>query len=267
MMDFINSFIDNFSEYFNWEHTVAILSDPVSWGIIASLVLLEGLLSADNALVLAVLVKHLPKEQQKKALFYGLLGAYVFRFLAISIGTFLVKITWVKVIGGLYLLWIACSHLFHLEVKWVRAGKIPVLPYIGRNNDAAEEDQVENKARGFWRTVLTVELMDIAFSVDSVIAAFGVSEQVWVLFLGGILGVLMMRGVAQVFLKLIGRYPELEKAAFILIIIIGLKMLAAVVGFHLPHIVFFALLIAVFVGAIILSTLRKKSQDTTTKSA
>lgn len=265
MMDFFRSFIDNFSEFFNWEHTTAILSDPVSWGIIASLVLLEGLLSADNALVLAVLVKHLPKAQQKKALFYGLLGAYVFRFLAISIGTFLVKITWIKVVGGLYLLWIACSNLFDLEVRWVRAGKVPVLPYIAKKDDE-EDGEVEGKATGFWRTVLTVELMDIAFSVDSVIAAFGVSDQVWVLFLGGILGVLMMRGVAQVFLKLIGRFPELEQAAFILIIIIGLKMLAAVVGFELPHYAFFGLLIAVFVGTIIMSALRKKNQDEKTES-
>ena len=88
------------------------LSDPVNWGIIGTLVILEGLLSADNALVLAVMVKHLPKEQQKKALFYGLLGAYIFRFIAIGVGTFLVQITWIKVLGGAYLLWIAISNLF-----------------------------------------------------------------------------------------------------------------------------------------------------------
>jgi len=63
--------------------------------------------------------------------------------------------------------------------------------------------------------------MDIAFSIDSVIAAFGVSNEVWVLFMGGLLGVLMMRGVAQVFLKLIDKIPELERAAFLLIAIIA----------------------------------------------
>lgn len=259
MNEFLSSFVDNFSEFFNWENTVNIISDPVNWGIIASLVLLEGLLSADNALVLAVLVRHLPKEQQKKALFYGLLGAYIFRFLAISVGTFLVKITWIKVAGGVYLLWIACSNLFGLEIRWAHVGKVPLIPYIARKKDV-EEDEVQNKASGFWKTVLTVELMDIAFSVDSVIAAFGVSNQVWVLFLGGILGVLMMRGIAQVFLKLIARFPELEQAAFILIIIIGLKMLAAVAGYELSHYAFFGLLIAVFVGTIVISTLRKNTK-------
>lgn len=258
MSDFFSSFFKNFLEFFNWEHTAAILSDPVSWGIIASLILLEGLLSADNALVLAVLVKHLPKEQQKRALFYGIVGAYVFRFIAIAIGTFLVKITWVKIVGGLYLLWIACSNLFDLEFKWKRIGNVPLIPYIGKKGNG--EDDIENKGAGFWRTVLTVELMDIAFSVDSVIAAFGISEQVWVLFLGGILGVLMMRGVAQVFLKLIDRFPELEKAAFILIIIIGAKMLAGVAGFEMSHFLFFGLLIAVFVGTMIISMVRRKSE-------
>ncbi|AKG33355.1 TerC family protein [Paenibacillus durus] len=262
MTEFLGSFIENFSSFFSWAHTMKILGDPMNWGIILSLVLLEGLLSADNALVLAVLVKHLPKDQQKKALFYGILGAYVFRFLAISIGTFLVKITWVKIVGGIYLLWIALSNLFELEVKWARIANIPLIPYIGKKGDE-EEEEIQNKTYGFWRTVLTVELMDIAFSVDSVIAAFGVSSEVWVLFLGGILGVLMMRGVAQVFLKLIEKFPELEKSAFILIIIIGGKMLAAVAGYEMSHILFFALLIAVFVGTIIMSSLRKKSESAT----
>lgn len=264
MSDFISSFSENFLEFFNWDHLVGILSDPVSWGIIASLILLEGLLSADNALVLAVLVKHLPKDQQKKALFYGIVGAYIFRFIAISVGTFLVKITWVKVVGGLYLLWIACSNLFDLEVRWVRLGKIPVIPYIARKAD--EEDNIENKGASFWRTILTVELMDIAFSVDSVIAAFGVSNQVWVLFLGGILGVLMMRSVAQVFLKLIDRFPELEKAAFILILIIGGKMLAAVIGYEMSHFLFFTLLIGVFVGTMIISVMKRKSDESSKSS-
>jgi YkoY family integral membrane protein len=255
---FFQSLIDNFSSFFNWEHMGQVLSEPASWGIIFSLIIIEGLLSADNALVLAVLVKHLPKEQQKKALFYGLLGAYVFRFIAIGIGTFLVKITWVKIVGGLYLLWIALSHLFKLEIKFYG-----ILPYIRRQPASVEEEgeEVQNKGKGFWQTVLAVEAMDIAFSIDSVIAAFGVSNEVWVLFLGGILGVLMMRGVAQVFLKLIDKYPELEQAAFILIIIIGAKMLAAVAGFEMSHYLFFAILIAVFVGTIIFSSIRKKSSS------
>ena len=130
-----------------------------------------------------------------------------------------------------------------------------------------EEGEVQNKGLSFWRTVLAVEVMDIAFSVDSVLAAFGVSDKVWVLFLGGIIGVLMMRGVAQVFLKLIDKIPELEKTAFILIIIIGLKMIAG--AFGVPYFTCSLLLnviIVIFGGTIVLSLLRKKDKPNQLKN-
>ncbi|MCL6604099.1 MAG: TerC family protein [Paenibacillus sp.] len=236
--DFFRSISENYGHFFSWSDVMTTLSDPVSWGIIGSLILLEGLLSADNALVLAVMVRHLPKEQQKKALFYGILGAYVFRFLAIGLGTFLIKFTLVKVLGALYLFYIAYKGIFK----------------------AGGEEETENKGTSFWKTVLLVELMDIAFSIDSVVAAFGLSDQVWVLFLGGILGVLMMRGVAQVFLKLIERFPELEQTAFLLIAIIAGKMLAGAFGYEMSHVVFFTILIAVFVGTILYSSGKRKRE-------
>ncbi|TKJ87199.1 hypothetical protein PaeCFBP13512_18425 [Paenibacillus sp. CFBP13512] len=236
---FFHSITENYGHFFSWTDIVATLSDPVSWGIIASLILLEGLLSADNALVLAVMVRHLPPKQQKKALFYGIIGAYIFRFLAIGLGTFLVSFTAVKVLGGLYLIYIAYTGLFK----------------------SSEDDEVKNKPMSFWKTVLMVELMDIAFSIDSVVAAFGISSKVWVLFLGGILGVLMMRGVAQVFLKLIDRFPELEKTAFIMIAIIAVKMIIGAFGIEMSHVLFFAILIIVFVGTMILSSMRHKKNS------
>ncbi|WP_138754391.1 TerC family protein [Paenibacillus sinopodophylli] len=261
MVDFFQNIIQNFGSFFHWDNLSEVFTNPTNWGIIATLVLLEGLLSADNALVLAVMVKHLPKEQQKRALFYGIIGAYIFRFIAIGVGVYLVQITWIKVAGGLYLLWIALSNLFHLEFKLARVGGIKLIPYIGKKGND-EEAEVQNKGYGFWRTVLAVELMDIAFSIDSVLAAFGVSEEVWVLFLGGILGVLMMRGVAQIFLKLIDKFPELEKAAFILIILIGVKMIAGAYDFEVPHTLFFGLIIAVFGGTLIYSAVRNKKDST-----
>ncbi len=269
MVDFFSNFADSFASFFDWDHIGQILSEPATWGIIGTLVILEGLLSADNALVLAVMVRHLPKDQQKKALFYGLIGAYIFRFLAIGVGTFLVKITWIKVAGGLYLLWIALSNLFHLQFVLARVGGIPLVPYIRRKPQADDADgEIKTQGLSFWRTVLAVEIMDIAFSIDSVLAAFGVSEEVWVLFLGGILGVLMMRGVAQVFLKLIEKFPELEKAAFILIIVIAAKMIAGAFGFHVSHLIFFSLLIAIFLGTMLISSMRKKKeQESTSHSA
>jgi len=239
-MHFIHQLINSYASFFSFDAIKEVVTNPASWGIVGTLVILEGLLSADNALVLAVMVRHLPKKQQKKALFYGLLGAYAFRFLAIGLGVFLIKITWIKVLGGAYLLWLSISH------------------FVKKSGD----DEVENKPMGFWRTVLAVELMDIAFSLDSVIAAFGVSDKVWVLFIGGMLGVLMMRSVAQLFLALIERIPEFEATAFVLIAIIGLKMIAAsLFGFHISEIVFFGILIAVFLATFIVHAVKKKSSE------
>lgn len=227
--------------FFDWEMWGKVLTDPVSWGLILSLVIMEGLLSADNALVLAVLVKHLPEKQQKKALMYGLVGAYVFRFIAIGIGTLLIKFWFVKVLGSLYLMWIVFKF-FKEKHEAKQAG------------DDSEETQDRIRKEGlmvrifgtFWATVISVEIMDISFSVDSILAAFAISSEVWVLLLGGMLGILMMRMVAGVFLKLLEAVPEMEYTAFILIAIIAVKMALTVVDIHISHYAFFGILIVAF---------------------
>lgn len=285
-MEFLNGLIESYASFFSWEAILGVLSNPANWTIILSLVILEGLLSADNALVLAVMVNHLPEKQKKRALFYGLLGAYVFRFLAIGLGVFLVKMTAIKVMGALYLLKIAADHFFGENEKAQKL--INVLLYLGMGaclvyipitsiqviggllilfllyrtfrSSNSEEGGVENKGKGFWQTVLAVEMMDIAFSIDSVLAAFGVSNEVWVLFLGGILGVLMMRGVAQVFLKLIERIPEFETTAFVLIALISVKMFLGAAGIHIESYLFFSVLVLTFLGTFIVHKVRKPKQ-------
>lgn len=248
-MNILNGILDTYAAFFDWNMWAEVLTDPVSWGLIGTLIILEGLLSADNALVLAVMVKHLPDKQRKKALFYGLLGAYFFRFLAIGVGVFLIKLWWVKVLGAAYLAWLAIQY------------------FIEKSRGGGTEEEIEDlKAKGilirlfgtFWGTVIAVEIMDIAFSVDSVLAAFGVSEQIWVLLLGGMLGVLMMRGIAGVFLKLIERVPELETTAYILILLIAAKMGLGVVGYDLGHIKFFIILIVMFLMTFVVHNINKK---------
>ncbi|GEK35132.1 TerC family protein [Kurthia sibirica] len=249
-MEIIQSILSTYAQFFNWEMWGEVLTDPVAWGLIGSLVVMEGLLSADNALVLAVLVKHLPEKQRKKALLYGMFGAYFFRFIFIGIGVYLVKFWFIKVLGALYLGWIVYSHF--------------------KNRGQEEEEAKEFKNKGvlvaifgtFWATVISVELMDIAFSVDSILAAFAISDQVWVLLLGGILGIIMMRTIAGVFLTLIERVPELETTAFILIAIIAIKMLLGVFGIEISHLLFFAILIIAF-GATFVVHYRNKNKEKT----
>jgi YkoY family integral membrane protein len=243
-MEFLQEIINSYSSFFSLETLEKVFTDPASWGVIGTLIILEGLLSADNAIVLAVMVKHLPKEQRKKALLYGIFGAYLFRILAIGIGVSLINIGWIKIVGGHYLLWIVFQN------------------FIKKNE---EEDEVQTNKMGFWKTVFAVEMLDIAFSIDSIIAAFGVSNQVWVLFLGGVLGILMMRGVAQLFLALIEKVPEFETTAFVLIAIIGVKMIAAAFGFHMDELVFFSSLIFIFLATFIVHSIKKNAGNQITK--
>lgn len=191
--------------------------------LVGLLAFLEGILSVDNALVLAILAKHLPKEEQKKALSYGLLGAFVFRFIALAMVTFLVKWTWVKFVGGGYLLYIAIKHL--------------AFP-------AKEEEVAGKKKATFWRTVIAIELTDIAFALDSILAGIALTPKIWIVFSGGILGVIMMRFAASAFIKLIEKFPGLEKAAYLLVLIIGAKVIVEAcrfpgVDFHSPRAVSF----------------------------
>lgn len=255
-MGILEQILSTYALFFDLDMWAEVLTDPVAWGLIGSLVIIEGLLSADNALVLAVLVKHLPEKQRKRALMYGMFGAYFFRFLFIGIGVYLVKFWFVKVLGAAYLAWIVIQHFRS------KGGDEEGAKQFNKNSWLTRTIGI------FWSTVVSVELMDIAFSVDSILAAFAISDQVWVLLVGGMLGILMMRTVAGVFLTLIERVPELETTAFILIGIISAKMFASVFGFHVSHYVFFAIIIIAFLATFIIHYINKgKNVDKNTEMA
>jgi YkoY family integral membrane protein len=229
--------------------------------IVLLLVLLEGVLSIDNALVLGLLAKRLPKHQQKRALTYGLIGAFVFRFLAIGTATFLLQWTFVKFLGGAYLVYIAVRHLF-FESQEEEKEKIvldehghPVLveEETGEALSAEEEEQEIRErvpvymkpetrkrvgAASFWPTVFVIEMTDIAFAVDSILAAIALvgappkdlpagsaHPKLWVVITGGFLGVVLMRFAAAIFIRLLDRFPRFEISAYLLVIVIGMKLL------------------------------------------
>lgn len=173
--------------------------------LILLLIFLEGILSVDNALVLAILAKHLPKEQQKKALTYGLVGAFVFRFIALLLVTYLVQWRWVKFVGGGYLLFISIQNLF-----------------FSKKDD---DGNAKPSTMSFWKTVVVIELTDIAFAVDSILAAVALTPKLWIIFTGGILGIVLMRFAASAFIKMIEKFPQLEKTAYLLVFVIGAKVI------------------------------------------
>src|SRR3954471_4695141 len=83
---------------------------PTDLVTIGLLIALEGLLSADNALVIAVMVLGLPKREHRAALQYGLVGAFLFRIVATLLAVYLIKLNWAKLLGGLYLLYLSVAH-------------------------------------------------------------------------------------------------------------------------------------------------------------
>jgi YkoY family integral membrane protein len=191
--------------------------------VLLVLVALEGILAADNALVMAVMVKHLPDDQRKKALFYGLAGAFILRFGALFLLSFLVNVWQVQAIGALYLLYISINHILKKFVL-----------------KKSEHKKKVKKESGFWGTVLKVELADLAFAVDSILAAVALAVtlpatnlpviggldggQFFVILTGGIIGIVIMRFAATYFVKLLKKKPNLETAAFVIVGWVGVKL-------------------------------------------
>jgi YkoY family integral membrane protein len=178
---------------------------------IGLLVILEGLLSADNALVLAVMILGLRRQDQKKALRYGLVGAFAFRITATLLATHLIRIGWVKLLGGLYLLYLTYKHFFASGSAEERSRPKPARPWLGLSP--------------LWGTVVKVELVNIAFSVDSILVAVAMSRKTWVVLAGGLLGIVAMRLVIGRLLSIVRQYPTLVDAAFIIIAWVGIKLL------------------------------------------
>lgn len=187
---------------------------------IGFLIFLEGILSLDNALVLALIVSPLPEALRKKALLYGIVGAIVFRIVAISLASHLIEMNWVKFVGGGYLLYLSCDFAFKHFTKTL------------------EQEKAEEKAkhRSFWMTVIVVELTDIAFAIDSILTAVALTKKVWVVITGGVIGLFMMRFAASIFIKLLEKFPRFEATAYMLVFLIGAKLV--IEGFHLPYIDF-----------------------------
>ncbi|WP_160036555.1 TerC family protein [Paenibacillus sp. An7] len=216
--------------------------------VLLVLIVLEGLLAADNALVLAIMVKHLPEDRRKKALFYGLVGAFFFRLGSLFLISFLVDVWQVQALGAIYLLYISINH----TIKHFLKGKT-------KTDEAQDAPKKPKKQSGFWMTVFKVEVADIAFAVDSILAAVALAValppsglpniggldggQFIVIFLGGFIGLIIMRFAATFFVKLLQQRPGLEVAAFLIVGWVGVKLAVitlahpdvGLIDSHFPH--------------------------------
>lgn len=226
---------------------------------VGALVVLEALLSADNALVLAIMVRHLPKDERQKALLYGLGGAFVFRLIAILFASVVLQQWWLQAIGAAYLLFLPVKHFIK----------------------ASKEKDVKPVGGGLWPTIIAVELTDIAFAVDSVLAGVtfidNKQSKIWVVYAGAIIGIILLRFAAGLFIRLLEKYPVLDHVAYVLVGWVGVK-LAFLAGhtydhyhpgslpFHIPEMpvfVFWGVLIAIALGGALLAYLRRVPSCTT----
>jgi YkoY family integral membrane protein len=227
--------------------------------IVGLLVALEGILSIDNALVLGLLARQLPRHQQAKALTYGLVGAFVFRVIAIGTAAYLMEWRIAKLLGGIYLVYVAARH-FYSEwrgaddgtVSQERSGNAVPTGQLAADNAGTDAEDCPGEEPGaveprgrrrpriarFWPTVAVIELTDIAFAVDSILAAIAMvwsapkpvgqrfHPKLWVVVTGGMLGVILMRFAAIGFIKLLDRFSRFESAAYLLVLVIGGKLVA-----------------------------------------
>jgi YkoY family integral membrane protein len=209
---------------------------------VGALVALEGLLSADNALVMAIMVLGLPRREHKPALRYGLIGGFAFRVLATLLAVYLIRLVLVKLFGGLYLLYLTYGH-FRGQSAEERRGAPPAKPMFGLS--------------AFWATVVRVELVNLAFSIDSILVAVAMSPKTWVVIAGGILGIVAMRLVVGQLLTLVQRYPALVDGAFVIIAWVGLKLgleylhAAWDIGFAIPQWFSLTLIVVIFTIAFV----------------
>jgi YkoY family integral membrane protein len=194
---------------------------------IGLLVLLEAALSADNALVLAVLVLPLPVAQQKRALRYGIAGALTFRVIATLFATYLIHWEWVKLIGAGYLLYLPIKHFWGHPDESQRGAPRAVATMLGLS--------------AFWSTVVRVELTDIVFAIDSLLVAVAMSRKVWVIITGGILGIIAMRVLIGQLLNIVRRFPAIVDGAYVIVAWVGVKLLVEyahaihLIGWEIPR--------------------------------
>jgi YkoY family integral membrane protein len=203
------------------EYINQILAQPMQSSlVILNLIVIESLLAVDNAAVLATMVMALPEEQRGKALRYGIFIGYIFRGLCLLFASILIQIWWLKPLGGAYLLYLVYS--------W----------WKGKQTVTTEDDLIQPKGNWifqktsglvgtFWANVLAIEMMDLTFSIDNVFAAVAFSDNIVLIWIGVFIGILAMRFVAQRFVVLMQKYPFLETSAFVIIGILGLKLVLA----------------------------------------
>ncbi len=198
------------------------------------IVSLELVLSADNAVALASITKNLNNiDLQKKALNIGIFIALIFRILVILTAQFILNFWPVKLIGGIYLISLSLSKFIDLNNN------------LSNDNNEFKDNKRENS---LVKVILILSVTDIAFSIDSITAAVAISDQFLLVITGAIIGVIALRFTSGLFIKWLEIYINLEKAGYIAVGIIGIKLIIQLILYKLiiPEYLFFLTMLVLF---------------------
>jgi YkoY family integral membrane protein len=200
------------------ESLTPLLQQADHWGelllLLPLLVALEAVLSADNAIALAVISRRLPDpERQRQALNLGLLLALAFRMGLIVAARWVLMVWPLQLAAAAYLLWLAGSNLLGADKA--------ATPQPGEVTAAEPPPE----PRGLGGVVLTLAVTDLAFSLDSVAAAVAVTDRLWLVMLGGLIGVIALRLTAELFIRWLAVYVHLERAGYLAVGLVGLRLL------------------------------------------
>lgn len=175
------------------------------------LILLELVLSADNAIALAAIAQGLSTEDlQKKALNIGLVAAFVLRITLILAASWVLNYWQFEVAGAVYLLWLVYQH------------------FMSKDEDGGKSGGP--KFTALWQAIPTIALTDLAFSLDSVTTAIALSKDVFIVLLGGTIGIVALRFMAGLFIRWLEIYVHLEDAGFVTVAFVGIRLLLRVVN-------------------------------------
>ena len=171
--------------------------------VVVALIVIEGLLSVDNALAIAALASHLDEKQRKIAMTIGYAGAYGFRILALFLASYIIHNHWLMVFGASYLIWLMCNHF--------------------AENEEDEEHQGTHRAPpSFAKTIAMIALLDLSHSFDNVVAAVAFArDSIILVYVGVTIGIITLRLVAGYCIKLLEKHPWLEHTAFLLVGFVG----------------------------------------------
>ncbi len=223
------------------------ITDPQTWIALATLTFLEIVLGVDNIIFISILSGKLPPSQQPRARRIGLLGAMVTRVLLLFSLAWIIKLThpWFTIVG---------HPISGRDLILILGGLFLLGKSTFEIHDKLEGEEGHSSSRvaaSLVSVIVQIMLLDIVFSLDSVITAVGMVDELWVMVTAVIIAVAIMMWSAEPISAFVHRHPTVKMLALSFLLLIGVSLVAEGFGHHIPKgYIYFAMGFSVFVEAI-----------------